>query len=278
MGAATVIPPGAGEVIGDSPDRRVELLSDHDSLHATWSRFGPGREGADLHVHRRHHDLFYVLEGEMTIRLGPGGEPVTVAAGTLARLPPLVIHGFRNASGAELRFLNLHAPGQGFADYMRALRDGRSLSYDQHDPPADGGRPPSAAVFGGPDVLADEPGLRVALLADVEEIAISEACCEPGDPSPPAHVHERHIESLYVLDGELTLTAGDRDLRATAGTWLQVPAGTPHTLAFTGDEPVRFLELHTPGSGFGDFLRALHDARDERAAGERAGFDQEPAA
>ena len=45
-------------MIGDAPDRRVEILSDHDALHATWSRFGPHRDGADLHIHRRHTDLF----------------------------------------------------------------------------------------------------------------------------------------------------------------------------------------------------------------------------
>ncbi len=145
-----VIPPGGGEVVGDSPERRVEILCDHDALHATWSRFGPGREGADLHVHRRHTDIFYVLAGELTVRLGPEGEEVVARAGTLARVPPLVVHGFRNASDAELRYLNFHAPGTGFADYMRALRDGRTLSYDQEPPPADGGRPagrrPSAAA------------------------------------------------------------------------------------------------------------------------------------
>ncbi len=70
MSAATVIAPGEGEVIGDSPDRRVEILSAHDAPHATWSRFGPGRAGADLHVHRRHSDLFYVLEGELALIAG----------------------------------------------------------------------------------------------------------------------------------------------------------------------------------------------------------------
>jgi mannose-6-phosphate isomerase-like protein (cupin superfamily) len=111
MGEPTVIPPGGGEVLGDSPDRRVEILSDHAALHATWSRFGPRRDGADLHVHRRHTDLFYVLEGELTVRLGPEGESVVAPAGTLARVPPLVVHGFRNGSDAELRYLNFHAPG-----------------------------------------------------------------------------------------------------------------------------------------------------------------------
>ena len=50
-----------------------------------------------------------------------------VPAGTLARVPPLVVHGFRNDGAGELRYLNLHAPGVGFAGYLRALRDGREL-------------------------------------------------------------------------------------------------------------------------------------------------------
>jgi mannose-6-phosphate isomerase-like protein (cupin superfamily) len=277
MSEPTVIPAGGGEVVGDSPERRVEILSDHDALHATWSRFGPGREGADLHVHRHHTDLFYVLEGELTIRLGLEDEGVVVPAGTLARVPPLVVHGFRNGSDAEVRYLNLHAPGQGFAAFMRALHDGRALSYDQHPPPPDGGRPTTEAVVGGNGFLPDRPGPRVALLADVEEIGVSEAWSDPGGPSPPPHLHRRHVESFYVLEGEMALTAGDRELRAEAGSWVQVPPGVPHTFSFPGSEPARFLNLHTPSCGFGDFLRALRDAGDEELAAARAAFDQQPA-
>src|SRR3954447_5392703 len=112
MRAATVIPPGGGEVIGDSAERRVEILCDDDALHATVSRFAAGREGADLHIHRRHTDVFYVLEGELTVRLGVEDEPLGVPAGTLALVLPLVVHGFRNASDADVRYLNLHAPGE----------------------------------------------------------------------------------------------------------------------------------------------------------------------
>src|SRR5215207_3131626 len=165
-----VIRPGGGEVIGDSPERRVEILSDHPSLHATWSRFGPGREGADLHVHRRHHDLFYVLEGELTVRLGSEGEGVVVPAGRLARVPPLVVHGFRSGGDAEVRYLNLHAPGRGFADFLRALRDGRELVYDQ-EPPPDGVRPATEAAIGA----GERVGGGIVLLADVDEIGIAEA-------------------------------------------------------------------------------------------------------
>ncbi|MBJ7332177.1 MAG: cupin domain-containing protein [Solirubrobacteraceae bacterium] len=165
MSGPTVIPPGGGEVVGDSPDRRVEILCDHERLHVTWSRFAAGRDGADLHVHRHHADHFYVLDGELTIRLED--REVAVPAGTFARVPPMVIHGFRNASDADVRYLNLHAPGEHFAQFMRGLRDGFQVpEYDQHDPPDEGIRPPSeASLTSGGGVLCDHPELTVQELA-----------------------------------------------------------------------------------------------------------------
>ena len=216
-----IIPPGGGEVVGDSADRRVEVLSDVDGLHATWSRFGPGRDGADLHIHRRHTDLFYVLTGELTLRLGREGEEVPVPAGTLARVPPFVVHGFRNASDAEVTYLNLHAPGRGFAGFMRSLRDGDPITYDQEDPPADGVRPASEAVIGGD---ADEPEIHARELRDARA----------------EHV-DGHVASYWALDGDLTLTVDAGEQQVEAGSWVQVPAGVAH--AVTGS---RFLAIHTP--------------------------------
>jgi quercetin dioxygenase-like cupin family protein len=216
MPEPTVIPPGGGELIGDSPDRRVEILSDRPALHATWSRFGPGRDGADPHVHRLHTDAFYVLAGELTVRLGVEDEEVMVPAGRLVRVPPMVVHGFRNAGDAELRYLNLHAPGVGFADYMRGLRDGRRVPFDQEPPPADGTRPASDAMIGEPPLDADELGL--ALLSG-----------------------EQRVEgAIYVLEGELAIANGD--LRASAGSWVQLPPGVPHAVAASG----RCLHIRSP--------------------------------
>ena len=268
---------GGGEIVGDAPERRVEILCDPDPLHATWSRYGPRREGADLHVHRRHTDLFYVLDGELTIRLGIEDEGVPVPAGELVRVPPLVVHGFRNASDADVSYLNLHAPGQDFAAFMRAMRDGREYSYDQHPPPADGGRPTAEAAIGGGAFAAETPSGRIALLADVDEIGIAEIRCDPDGPGPPPHVHRHHLESLYVLEGEIAVTSGDRELRAGAGSWVQLPPGAPHALSVSSAAPARYLELHTPSAGFGGFVRALGETGDAQLAAERSGFDGEPA-
>ncbi len=221
MDTPVVIPPRGGEVIGDSPERRVEILSDGDAVHATWSRFGPGREGADPHIHRRHTDFFYVLEGELTVRLGLEDDLVVVPQGALARVPPLVVHGFRNGSDREMRYLNLHAPGMGFADYMRGIRDGRKVTYDQEPPPAEGVRPASEAVIG-------EPGLGVHV--DIDAIRIEEILGEPDQPLSG--------ESLYVLEGELVL--GEQ--RAPAGSWVEVPPGA----AVVVPQEARYLRITPP--------------------------------
>jgi len=173
---------GAGktEVVGDDADRRVEILCDRDELVVTWTRFGPGRGGAPPHVHHTHCDLFFVLGGELTLFVGPEREQRVLPAGTLALAPPLLVHGFRNASAMELRYLNLHAPGAQFADYLRGTNPG----FDQLDPPADGGRPVTDAVI-------VPPGTR-GVLVDRDEIRI-EARDEPGPRSD-------RLTCLYALE------------------------------------------------------------------------------
>jgi mannose-6-phosphate isomerase-like protein (cupin superfamily) len=256
VGEPIAVAPGEGEVIGDSPDRRVDLLSDDDSLHATWSRFAAGREGADLHVHHQHTDLFYVLDGELTIRLGLDDEQVTVPAGSLARVPPMVVHGFRNAGDADVTYLNLHAPGEGFARFMRGLRDGEPVTYDQHDPPDDGVRPASEAAIGERELMVHADQLRVDVLAEVDEIAVAEVRCEAGAHLLLSEGRPRHTESLYVLEGEIELAGGAREITAGARSWLQIPAGVSHAVEFTNGEPARFLVLQTPNGGLEAF-RAL---------------------
>jgi mannose-6-phosphate isomerase-like protein (cupin superfamily) len=176
---------GEGEVIGDSAERRVEILCDHEALCATWTRFGPGRDGANPHIHRHHTDLFYVLDGELTIGLGADRQETAVPAGSLVVAPPFVVHAFRNASSTEeLRFLNFHAPGGGFADYLRGAAPG----FDSEDPPADGGRPVEEAL-----IVPAEAG---PLLVDRDEIRI-EVRDEPGPTS-------NRLTCLYTLeDGRL---------------------------------------------------------------------------
>lgn len=71
-------------------------------------------QGIERHVHVDEDDSFLVLEGTLSVTLGGDGpEPRTIAAGpgTFVLVPSGTAHEFRNDSGGEVRFLNVHAPG-----------------------------------------------------------------------------------------------------------------------------------------------------------------------
>ena len=129
----------------------------------------------------------------------------------------------------------------------------------------------------GERITGDEE-LGVTLLADIEQIGAVEVRSAPGGIAPPLHVHAQHAEAFFVFEGELTLRLEDGEHRAGPETWVFVPPEVVHTFAVTGDEPARFLDLHVPSSGFGDFVRGLHAAKSEdELRAVRAAFDQQPA-
>ena len=146
-----------------------------------------------------------------------------VPQGALARVPPLVVHGFRNGSDKEMRYLNFHAPGVGFADYMRGLRDGRPVDL-RPGAAARGGRPPGERGRGRGAGARGARGHR-------------------GDPGrggrsatrPP--VSDR-VESFYVLEGELAF--GEQ--RAPAGSWVDVPPGA----SAVASQQARYLRITAP--------------------------------
>ena len=64
-----------------------------------------------------------------------------------------------------------------------------------------------------------------------------------------SHVHPAEDDSWLVLDGTLTVTVGEdaRVVHAGPGTFVLVPAGTPHAIHNTGATDVRILNVHSPG-------------------------------
>jgi quercetin dioxygenase-like cupin family protein len=117
------------------------------------------------------------------------------------------------------------------------------------------------------EVILRTPKLDVTLLVDIEQLAAVDVRAAPGWGKASPHVHVRHGEALYVFEGELALQLEDRVHRIGPETWAFVPPGVAHAVEVTGDGPARFLALHAPGSGYGDYVR-----------GDVAGFDQRPAA
>jgi quercetin dioxygenase-like cupin family protein len=67
-----------------------------------------------------------------------------------------------------------------------------------------------------------------------------EAVVPPGG-GPPPHVHSREEEGFYVLDGEIVFTVSDKRIVATAGMFVNMPVGTPHSFKNESSKPARML-------------------------------------
>jgi len=247
--------PGEGETTTDRPERTIQILCEFDQIIVSRFSYEPGQQGPGPHVHRKHSDAFYVLEGEVEFGLGPEVVRIAGGPGTFACAPPNVTHTFKNASDATAVFLNIHAPSSGFGD---VLRGGGEEGFDQHDPPADGGRPFQDAVFTEPTAAEtlehDVSTLRV--LCDLPQLSALDSTFRPGFEGVDPHTHPDHADCFYVLEGEIEFRVGDEPHVAGPGTFVAAPPGSVHGFQLADDNPIRFLNLHAPPGGFLERLRA----------------------
>src|SRR6516225_2469151 len=70
--------------------------------------------------------------------------------------------------------------------------------------------------------------------------ALWEAIVPPGG-GPPPHVHSREEEGFYVLEGEITFTVNGEQVVAMAGTFANMPVGTPHSFKNESGKTARML-------------------------------------
>lgn len=112
---------GESELL-ESDDRRMWILAGRSELCVFAFDADPGYVGPRAHIHKQHTDSFFVFEGELEFELD--GERVPAPAGTWVAATPGVVHTFRNARDERVRFLNVHAPGVRFDEYMRRQNEG----------------------------------------------------------------------------------------------------------------------------------------------------------
>src|SRR5207244_11196485 len=88
------------------------------SFFLSETTIAPGFPGPPLHRHQHLHDMFYVLDGVLTVRLGE--ETHGVGPGTFVCVPPGTPHTFSNRSERPVRFLNFEQAA-GWENYMRDM-------------------------------------------------------------------------------------------------------------------------------------------------------------
>jgi mannose-6-phosphate isomerase-like protein (cupin superfamily) len=86
---------------------------------------------------------------------------------------------------------------------------------------------------------------------------------------PPLHVHAAQDDTFYVLEGVLTVQAGDEVFDLGPGDFVCVPPGTPHTFDnIRRDQPVRVINIMTPG-GSDEMIVRLGQPEDERTEADQ---------
>lgn len=98
--------------------------------------------------------------------------------------------------------------------------------------------------------------IRVPGQAVGGSVSLVEHSLEPGLLGAPPHRHSREDETSYVLQGRLTVQVGEETVTAGPGEVIVKPRGIFHAFWNAGDEPVRFLEVISPG-GFEDYFAEL---------------------
>jgi uncharacterized cupin superfamily protein len=79
----------------------------------------PGAVGAGPHYHHGIDEFFYVLEGELVIRVGD--EHHTAPRGAFVFVPRETVHGFHNSSAQFARVLVMHHPA-GFERFFEEMQ------------------------------------------------------------------------------------------------------------------------------------------------------------
>jgi quercetin dioxygenase-like cupin family protein len=133
-------------------------------------------------------------------------------------------------------------------------------------------------TFIGPDEGTYLPVLDIVHKVTAEDfggsLTIEEWGLPPGQMIPP-HTHSREDECNFVLESELTCDVGGEIVVAPVGSYVLKPRKVPHALCNTGTEPVRVLEILTPGGFEGYFdeyeeivSRAMDEDQRRRARAE----------
>lgn len=109
-------------------------------------------------------------------------------------------------------------------------------------------------------------GTLMTIKATAEEtrgaFTLVEQVAPPGF-APPPHVHEAEEEGFYVLEGELTVTCGDRVWTASSGAFVLLPRGMTHTFSVSQAGPAKLLQVTSPAQ-FERFAREAGDPASTR--------------
>jgi mannose-6-phosphate isomerase-like protein (cupin superfamily) len=241
--SAIVLGPGEGERLNE----RIVVKAELPEISINEVNVGPDFEGPGPHFHREHVDAFYVIEGQLEFINGT--ETVLAGPGTSVAVPPGIVHGFTNPGPGRARYLNIHGPDSGFIEYLRHAVAGGTFPWDSFDVDEPYG-PGDAQIAGedGGERLVRPSGQANTIRAETTELSLFVLEFDERWEGVDPHSHDDHVDSFFVLDGEIDFLAGDETVRLGAGSCFAAPIGVTHGFRPVG--PARVFNMHGPDAGF----------------------------
>jgi quercetin dioxygenase-like cupin family protein len=122
----------------------------------------------------------------------------------------------------------------------------------------------TAKVLGPTDgKLAQLGALGVRFMVDASEsgggFSLVEHPMPPRSLGAPLHRHSHEDEYSYVLEGRVSVQLGDEIVHGEPGDLVFKPRGQWHAFWNATDEPVRLLEIISPG-GFERYFEQVSEA------------------
>lgn len=116
-----ILPAGQGRVYNCGAMTAVFKADENEtsekySISEWWLE--PGSDGVGAHQHEENDEVFYVLEGVVSILVGE--EWIHAEKGTFVRIPAKTMHDFANKTNSKAGVLNFFIPG-GFERNMPAI-------------------------------------------------------------------------------------------------------------------------------------------------------------
>jgi quercetin dioxygenase-like cupin family protein len=101
--------------------------------------------------------------------------------------------------------------------------------------------------------LVDIREATVQILVDRPELVMTYARLQT-EGGPPLHVHRQHADTFAILGGDLHVGLADGEHVLGQGSAWSAPIGLVHGYQHRGTDEVRFLNLHSPGMSFAEYL------------------------
>ena len=110
--------------------------------------------------------------------------------------------------------------------------------------------------------VLERPGRRAVVKVSREELVLFEFEMEPRTAGAGPHIHRQHVDSFYVFEGELEVMVGGETITARPGELVHAPPNVVHAFENSSNGRVRFLNLHTPGMRFDEYIRKMDEGAD----------------